>query len=192
VKKPFIIAAVCCLVAAVHADEWHVDKEAGTNQVKFTSKVVGFTFGGETDRIDGYLYWEGDELFEKNDQLRFEVDLNSLDTGIGKRDRDMRKVLETDKWPKAIFEGEVSFHEPVDSTVTAYRVKVKGRMSLHGVEREMEVPGTMHFEEGGCRVLSRFALQLADFDIEAPSLAAFVKVSQEIAIAVSFSMKRAQ
>lgn len=188
-KKLLIFTAVLCQAAAAYAGEWQVDKKAEGNQVKFTSEVAGFSFEGTTDKIDGFIYWEGEELFAEKDQLLFEVELNSLDTGIGKRDRDMRKVLGTDKWPKAVFRGEIVHHAPLDSTVTAYRVRARGRMSLHGVEREMEVPATLILEEGRSRILSSFTLRLEDFKIEAPSLVAFIKVNQEIAIAVSFTMK---
>ena len=188
-KKLLVAAAVYCWVGAVHAGEWHVDKEAKENQVTFTSEVVGFTFEGVTDRIDGYIFWEGEELFEKNDQLLFEVDLNSLDTGIGKRDRDMREVLATDKWPKATFKGEIAQHAAVDSTVTAYRGTARGVLSLHGVERKMDIPGLIVIEEGRTRLTSSFTLKLGDFAIEAPSLAAFIKVSEEIGVEVSFTMK---
>ena len=111
---------------AVHGGEWHVDEKAEGNQVAFTSKVVALTFTGTTDKIDGFIYWEGDSLFAAKDQLHFEVDLASFDTGIGKRDRDMRQVLDTEQWPKAVYKGEIAEHAAVDSTVVAYRIKTKG------------------------------------------------------------------
>ena len=60
------------------------------------------------------------------DQLHFEVDLASFDTGIGKRDRDMRQVLDTEQWPKAVYKGEIAEHTAVDSTVVAYRGQNQG------------------------------------------------------------------
>lgn len=171
------------------ADEWHVDTEAD-NLVKFTSEVVVLTFDGVTDKIDGYLYWEGDSLFEKDAQMRFEVDLNSIETGIGKRDRDMRDVLETEKWPVTYFEGAIADVQKIDSTVTAYRVTAKGIIFIHGVERELEAPGTIVLEQDKMHVKTRFTVRLEDFKIEAPSLAAFVKVSQEIRLLVDFYLKK--
>ena len=182
--------ALLLWATALHAVEWQVDRKAEDNQVRFTSKVAGFSFDGVTSSIDGYIYWEGEKLFEKNAQLLFQVNLSSFDTGIGKRDRDMRKVLETDKWPKAVFKGKIVRHEPIDSTVSAYRVKAEGRLSLHGVERAMSLPGTIVVEDGGSKIASNFTLRLADFGIEAPSLLAFVKVAQEIVVSASFRMRQ--
>ena len=174
---------------AVQGGEWQVDTKAEGNQVAFTSKVVALTFTGTTDKIDGFIYWEGDSLFADKDQLHFEVELASFDTGIGKRDRDMREVLGTDQWPKAVYQGAIAEHTAIDSTVVAYRVKTEGILSLHGVDRAIEVPGTVVVEEGRSKVEAAFTLKLADYHIEAPSLAAFVKVSEEVAVAVSFYVK---
>ena len=171
--------------ATASAGEWHVDKNA-QNEVRFTSEVVVLSFDGVTDQIDGYLYWEGEKMFEKNSQLQFDVDLNTVETGIGKRDRDMRDVLATDKWPVTTFKGTISEYSKIDSSVTAYRVTSKGTIFIHGVERELEVPAIVVREGDQMHVTARFMVLLKDFDIEAPSLAAFVKVSQEIHLKVDF------
>lgn len=186
-----VLSCLLCGLWAVGAGagEWHVDKKAKNNEVVFTSEVIALTFEGKTDKVDGYIYWEGEELFEEKDQLFFSVELNSLDTGIGKRDRDMRNVLDTKKWPKAIFKGEIASHTAIDSSVTAYRVKAKGKFSVHGVERDIEVPGTIVVGDGVSRVEAEFVIRLEDYKIEAPSLAAFVKVSEEVPIRVAFDLK---
>ena len=191
-SRLLVLAALLSFAAGANGGEWHVDKTGGENQVRFTSQVAGFSFDGVTSRVDGYVYWEGQELFERNDQLLFEVDLSSLETGIGKRDRDMRGVLETSRWPKAVFKGEIAHHERVDSTLAAYRIEVAGRLFLHGVERELEVPGTIILEKGRTKAEASFSLKLADFGIEAPSLAAFIKVSEKVVITMSFSLKHVQ
>ena len=95
------------LQTSVFSEEWHV-KKSDENLVKFTSTTSVLDFDGITSEIDGYLYWEGEKVFGSNNELYFEVDLNSVETGIGKRDRDMREdVLETDKWPKTSYKGKI-------------------------------------------------------------------------------------
>ena len=185
------ITAVLLVAGAAVAGEWHVDGEAAENRVEFTSEVVAFDFTGTTDQVDGFIYWEGDSLFARASQVHFEVDLASLDTGIGKRDRDMRDVLDTRAHPKAVFHGTVDEHAAVDTSITLYRVGVKGTLSLHGVDQELAVTGTIRPEGDTWRVASAFTIRLADYGIEAPSLAAFVKVSEEVRIVASFAMERA-
>ncbi len=181
---------IIILGGGLRAEEWHVKKDA-VNLVKFTSEVVVLSFNGITNDIDGFIYWEGDSAFADNNQMHFEVDLNTLDTGIGKRDRDMRDVLETDKWPLATFEGGVIRAEKIDTTVTAYRVVARGQMFIHGVAQELEVPGRVTLEPNGLmRIVSDFTLRLSDYRIKAPSLAAFVKVSNEIELHLDFFLER--
>ena len=183
-----LLAFLVCLPLAVEAGEWHVDRKARGNQVEYTSSVASFTFSGKTDQIDGFIYWEGDSLSVEKSQLHFEVKLAGFDSGIGKRDRDMREVLDTDQWPKAVYKGEITEISVVDSSVTALRVETRGTLSLHGVQREIGVPGLILMQEERSRVEAAFSLKLADYAIEAPSLAAFVKVSQEIVLEVSVSL----
>ena len=183
-----LLALLISLPAAVEGGEWHVDRKAGENQVEYTSSVAAFSFSGTTDQIDGFIYWEGDSLSVENSQLHFEVNLASFDSGIGKRDRDMREVLDTDKWPKAVYKGEITELAAVDTSVTAFRVETRGTLSLHGVDRVIEVPGLVVVEGERSKVEAAFSIELADYGIEAPSLAAFVKVSQEIDLEVSVSL----
>lgn len=187
-KFNILIFMLLLLCYSGFAGEWHVDKDA-KNLVKFTSEVVVLTFDGVTDNIDGYIYWEGETAFEKNTQMLFEVDLNTLDTDNGKRDRDMREVLETDKWQVTTFEGTITNHEKIDSAITAYHVTVKGKISIHGVEKELEAPGKIAIENGKMHVVSDFSVYLNEHNIEAPSLAAFVKVSEEILLHLDFYLK---
>ena len=72
--------------------------------------------------------------------------------------------------------------------MTAFRVETRGTLSLHGVEGEVGVPGLIVMQEERFKVEAAFSLKLADYGIEAPSLAAFVKVSQEIDLEVSVSL----
>jgi polyisoprenoid-binding protein YceI len=182
--------ALCLLPAAAGAAEWQVDTAARGNQVRFTSEVAALSFSGVTDQVDGFYYCDGPDLFAGSDTLRFEVDLRTLRTGIGKRDRDMREVLATDRWPRAVFAGTIATQEPVDTAVVAFRVIARGTLSLHGVDRPLELPGTLVVGQDGSSVATRFTMRLEDFDIRAPTLAAFIKVSQEVIVDALVHMKR--
>ncbi len=187
-KRLLTLAALCLLAPHAQAGEWQIDKKATNNLITFTSEVVTLTFDGTTDQIDGYIYWEGEKLFEKKNQFVFEVELASFDTGMGKRNRDMRDVLSTKKWPKAVFKGEIAEHHP-DSTAHTYIAKAKGTFSMHGVEKKIEVPVQIAIGDGHSIISSDFTVRLEDYDIEAPSLVAFVKMSEEVLVSVHFTMK---
>ena len=174
-------------ISILQAGEWQVDKKK-ENSVVFKSSTTLLDFEGTTDKVDGYLYWEGDSLFGPDNQIYFEIPLATFDTGIGKRDRDMREdVLETEKYPLAVFKGTIT---ESNQNGNQYSLISKGTMSLHGKVQQLVINGNASLNGDELIVDSQFSIFLKDFDIEAPSLMAFVKVAQEIKIIVRLTMKR--
>lgn len=172
---------------ALFAGEWQVDKKA-ENSVVFHSSTTLLDFKGTTDNIDGYIFWEGDSLFSGKNEFYFEVDLRTFNTGNGKRDRDMREdVLHTKRTPFSSFGGQILSHIKKGNT---YILSVKGTLSLHGKNKEMEMPVTISFKEGKMVAEAKFSIFLKDYNIEAPSLMAFVKVAEEIKLNIKFKLKK--
>lgn len=184
------IIIIFILPSVIFAEEWHV-KESENNLVKFTSSTTLLDFEGITSNIDGYIYWEGDKIFGEKNELYFEVDLNSVETGIGKRDRDMREdVLETNKWPKSSFKGNIIQVIVDESIADQYFVTALGNMVIHGHQKELEIKATLLIRENIMNVKCDFSVFLKDYDIEAPSLLAFVKVAEEIKINLNYQLKK--
>ena len=82
-----------CTPMGSASQEYHVDLDAD-NEVRFVSQAPIEEVVGVTDRIDGYVLLDGPRLEEgsatEGTQLYLEVDLGSLDTGLGLRNRHMR------------------------------------------------------------------------------------------------------
>jgi polyisoprenoid-binding protein YceI len=163
--------------------ECHVDTTRA-NHVTFVSDAPIEDFEGTTDRIDGYVYWEGDALIAGDtyaqSEFYFEVLLDALDTGIGLRNRHMRdNYLHTRDHPYATFDGTI---QRVDSlTDSTWRIQAHGTLSIHGVDRPYDIECTVTPEGSGFRLHSAFEVRLPDFDIEVPSLM-FMKISEVIQI----------
>ena len=188
-KKIKLLFLFLLINSSIFADEWHVIKDSN-NLVRFTSSTIILDFDGTTNNIDGYIYWEGKEIFSGKNEIYFEVDLNTVKTGNGKRDRDMREdVLETEKWPITYFKGSFIKVEKKDNQ-NIYSVKILGKMFVHGVEKEIEIPGEIKIVDGVMTVESKFSIYLNDYDIEAPSLLAFIKVAEEIKLKLNFKLKQ--
>lgn len=146
----------------------------------FTSETPLTTFTGESAVLAG--------LLDLNINLvDFYLDLNTLDTGIGLRDKHMRKnYLETDKYPFAEFTGKLqaipsSFDKPIEVTV-------EGTFKIHGVEREVLIPGSMVKEAGGIRVRAAWELLLQDYQIEIPKVV-FYQLSEKQLISIDILLK---
>ncbi|MBN1998224.1 YceI family protein, partial [candidate division KSB1 bacterium] len=86
------------------AAEFQVDKTQ-ERKVRFISDAPAEDFDGVTEDIDGYALFDEKNPSGEN-EFYFQVQLNSLDTGIGLRNRHMRdNYLETKKYPVAEFKG---------------------------------------------------------------------------------------
>lgn len=75
--------------------------------------------------------------------------------------------VESEKFPKAVFKGsiveKIDFNKP-----GTYKVTLKGTMSLHGVDKALEVPATLIVESNGVKLSSEFAMVPEDYNIPIP------------------------
>jgi polyisoprenoid-binding protein YceI len=169
------------------AQELNVDLQA-SNVVRFISKAPLDEFEGITDRIDGYTLLGGAGLDgaanAEHTEIYFEVDLASLDTGIGLRNRHMRdRYLEIESYPYAAFRGAIQTVELVSPNL--YRVVSSGTMTLHGVERPLTPECRVRATSSRTRVRCEFSLLLSDFEIEIPRLM-FMKINDEVRIVLDY------
>lgn len=153
-------AAILATLLPVTAQAQAYATERG--RAEFTSSVPLHTFTGKSDRLVG-------QINLADGTVDFYLDLATLKTGIGKRDKDMRETLETDAYPFAEFYGKLA--SPFDASSTAVQpVRVRGAFKIHGVERQIEVAGTLQKTPQGLRVEAGWELNLKDYDIKPPSL----------------------
>lgn len=165
--------------------EYQVDTDA-KNKVTFISDAPVEDFEGVTGNIDGYLLHTGDKLSEGS-KLYFEVDLRTLDTGIGLRNRHMREdYLHTDKYPYAKFSGRV---DKTWKGANGPEARVVGKMEIHGKKKELSLKGVLTPSDEGMRVRSTFEVKLTDHGIEVPQFM-FMKISEVMKLVLDFQLKR--
>ncbi|RMH65212.1 MAG: YceI family protein [Calditrichaeota bacterium] len=168
------------------AGELQVDTSRA-NTVRFTSRAPLESFEGITRYIDGYIYWPGDDI-TRHSELYFEVDLNTIDTGIGMRNRHMRdNYLETDKYPFTHFTGKITRVE--DSTDTIGFVFAEGELFIHGVARFLRVRARIDKAPGLWHVHCDFPFRLSDYDIDIPKVM-FLKINNTMRMNLDFYLKK--
>lgn len=172
---------------SIFAGEFHVDKSSD-NMVKFISDAPIEDFEGVTNSIDGYLYWEGDDLLNQS-ELYFEVDLNAVDTGIGLRNRHMREnYLHTDKHPKTHFTAKLIKAEKKNDS--EYEVEAEGKFFVHGIEKDKKITGTLlKIENNKFKISAKFVVALSEYNIEVPSIM-FYKIDENMDLIVEFYLKK--
>lgn len=187
-KLPVTMMALLLMIYSGQARELNVDKSR-PSLVKFISEAPMEDFEGVSDKIDGYVVWEGDDPLQKS-ELYFEVDLNSIDTGIGLRNRHMREnYLETDKFPLAHYTARATKIEK--KSATEFAVTTEGKFFLHGVEKAFTTIGTVTVAGDRYRVQTEFEIKLSDFKIKIPQLM-FMKIDENMRLVLDFYLQVVQ
>ncbi|MBD3225206.1 MAG: YceI family protein [Caldithrix sp.] len=190
--RSIILSLILALVPVLHlaAEEFHVDKDRD-NKVKFISDAPIEEFEGVTDYIDGYVYYEGGDLTNSS-ALYFEVDLNSIDTGIGLRNRHMREnYLETDKKNYRFTHYNGKIIEATPSGEGTYDVVTEGNLFIHGQTNKVQIRGTMHQENSHYHIHAEFEVKLSDYKIKIPSVM-FYKIDENMQLILDFYVKEHQ
>jgi polyisoprenoid-binding protein YceI len=112
-----------------------------------TSSVTGEVKGGDgLDAVQGWV----------------EAPVATLKTGNDRRDRDLNKSMESDKYPAMRFDLDGVTAGGTGDSVPA---TLKGRLTIHGVERAVELPASVVLGADNVRVRSDFPLNLKDYKI---------------------------
>jgi len=198
-NRVFVLSEGLCLLSLLgvspgaEGQEFLVALER-ENRVRFVSDAPLEDFEGTTHRIDGFLFLPGNGLEAVTDLSRsefyFEVDLASLDTGIGLRNRHMRdNYLETDRWPMASFRGRVA--DLRTGASGGYQATARGVLSIHGVEQERDIGCSATPEGNDLRVLCSFTVVLSDHGIPIPKLM-FMKIDEVMELDLDFFLSPAK
>jgi polyisoprenoid-binding protein YceI len=86
----------------------------------------------------------------------------TLKTGKDRRDRDLLKSMEADKYPTLRFDLDNVVGQ---NTADSVPVTLKGRLSIHGIVRPVELPGSVVLSADHARVRADFPLNLKDYKI---------------------------
>ena len=79
--------------------------------------------------------------------------------------------LESNKYPKAEFKGQILNNSSVNYTKpNSYPVNLKGQLTIHGVTKEVQTTGTIKVAADGLIATSSFVIKVADYNIKIPSL----------------------
>jgi polyisoprenoid-binding protein YceI len=95
------------------------------------------------------------------------------------------KYMESDKFPKATFQGKV---EGWDKNGTSSSAKAIGKLTLHGVTKDVEIPGTITKQGNKFQMNAKFMVKLADYKIEIPQLL-WQNIAEQVEVTVDFGFK---
>lgn len=96
-----------------------------------------------------------------------------------------QKYMETDKYPKSTFKGKIV---GVKTIKGPQQVKAVGKLTIHGITRDIEIPGTINIEESVVKLDSKFVIRLQDFNIERPKLLG-QNLAENIDVSINFQLR---
>jgi polyisoprenoid-binding protein YceI len=97
--------------------------------------------------------------------------------------------VESEKYPRAEFKGTIVNNGEINySKDGSYPARVKGKMTLHGVTRDVETTGTIRVSGGKVETSSVFNLLLSDYKVKIPPMTKD-KIANSIRITVDARME---
>jgi len=96
------------------------------------------------------------------------------------------KYMNSDTYPRSTFQGKVT---DINASATGVQnVRAVGKLTIHGVTKEVEIPGTLENQAGKWILKSKFNIRIKDYNIEVPQLL-WQKVAEEVEVTVDFLYK---
>lgn len=92
--------------------------------------------------------------------------------------------VESDKYPKATFKGDILNFDAVNET--ASMLKVKGILTIHGVSKEIIIEANFTKTNDAILVVGEFLINLADFEVEIPAVVA-KNIAKNIKVTFNFN-----
>jgi len=81
------------------------------------------------------------------------------------------QVLETDKFPKAAFDGQITNAQSVNyQKAGTYNVEIKGRLTLHGITHDITMQGTITVDNAKVVAKASYKVLLGDYQVHNPGI----------------------
>jgi YceI-like domain len=129
-------------------------------------------------------------LDSKTGDLQFAALMKGFEFRKALMQEDFNKdYVESSKFPKSEFKGLITDNSAVNYTANGtYNVNVKGKLTLHGITKDIETTGTITVKDGKVQANSVFNILIADYNITVTKLARD-NISKSIKITVDCTLE---
>lgn len=146
--------------------------------LSFDGRATVGNFTGTTTEVSGEMSG-GESLQAVRGWV--EAPVATLKTGNDRRDRDLNRSMESEKYPTIRF--ELAAVEPSAVAGDSMSVRLLGRFIIHGVSREATVPVTLVFLPESIQVRGETLLNLEDYEIGGlTKMMGMLKMHEEIVV----------
>lgn len=137
----------------------------------------------KTGHIDFYSHTAMEDIKGVNDQVTSFLDIATGDMVFSVLSRSFQfnkplmqehfneNYMESEKFPKASFEGKITDLKAIDFAKPGkYPVKVAGKLTIHGVIKDIEAAGDLTIDKDKIVGQSAFSINPEDFGIKIPGV----------------------
>lgn len=130
-----------------------------------------------------------ESLAAEGARARFTVDMSDFDAGDWLKNRKLKKDLELDRHPEAVFELDAleEVEQREDGTYTA---RARGRIRWREREAEVVIDGSARLDESSLEARGRFELDVTRLGVTPPRFLMF-KVEETVEVDVELSARPA-
>ena len=180
-KKNLVALALLVLFAgSINAQDRYFTK---TGKIDFSSKAPLEDIEAKNKTVTAVLDTKTGAIQFKVQMKGFEFEKALMQEHFNEN------YVESGKYPEANFKGTAANNSTVNyGKDGTYNVKVKGKLTLHGVTKDVEAPGTIKVASGKIDAASSFSIQLSDYNISIPSVVKD-KISNNIKITVDTKLE---
>jgi polyisoprenoid-binding protein YceI len=160
-KKLLIAALVLCSTGNLFAQKY----------ITRTGKVTFFS-STPVENIEAFNNEVASVVDAKTGDVVFQVPVKSFKFEKAlMQDHFNENYMESDKYPKAEFKGKIADLSGVNFTKDGtYNVKTNGKLTIHGVTKDVSIPGTITVKGNSITTSSKFNVATADYNINVPKV----------------------
>lgn len=179
-KNLVALAGLVLLTTAVNAQDRYFTK---TGKIEFFSKASLEDIEAKNKTVTAVLD-------SKTGAMQFSVQMKGFEFEKALMQEHFNEnYVESGKYPKAEFKGAIANNADVNyGKEGSYNVTVKGKLTIHGVTKDVEAPGTIKVESDKLEGKSTFTIKLSDYNISIPSVVKD-KISNTIKISVETKLE---
>jgi len=179
-KKNLILVCALVMLASVSFAQRFYTK---TGKITFYSKAPLEEIEGKNKTVTAVLD-------SKSGALQFAVQMKGFEFEKQLMQQHFNEnYVESDKYPRAEFKGSIVNNSDIDySKDGTYTARVKGKLTIHGITKDVESTGTLKVNGGKIDASSTFNVLISDYKISIPAVVKD-KVSNSIRIVVDCDLE---
>lgn len=179
-KKIIIVAILLCGVSAAHAQKY----------MTRTGKVTFFS-STPMENIEAFNNETASVLDAGTGDFVFQVPIKSFKFEKSLMQEHFNEnYMESGKYPKAEYKGKVTDIKNVNFAKNGtYNVTSKGKMTIHGVTNDVELPAAVTIKDKTVTINSKFNVKPKDYNIDIPGVVEN-KIAKEIEVTVNSILEK--